>query len=508
MFVPSPTWVNLVAGGILQHDGEAFCKGLNLAREERFFDPATTTALRDAAKAAATVEGVATAVRTALNGATRTQHTNKDDANEAALFVEAASRFCAVQAVRVAAGTNAAAANAKAFRGLVFTFDVLQEAHMRDRSHYDPPPRNRRGSKGTVGWDTVVLITMLQFIQHAAQELTVIDEEILGALVRNWRRLFVFLLNADLDAPKEIARRRGALPMMNALIITLFQHNNTHQCRVLLANIEERERLAEQDPLKSVLGPASHLVSEQVKFRYYQGRMKLHEKDFATAFEAFRVAFNLSPAFHEATAAQLNNKRRVLFYWVVTGITMGIAPPAEIIGADEVVSDALGPLIDAMRQGNVARYESALATNGSLLRRRGVFMLLHQGKLLCWLYLLRRVHSAMAALEGVDNSRVPIDLVVSALNLVTDNGADWAAGATPETVARWDAAYASLGARAVVLDAKRARLDTSVTFSEGDVVTLWLARLVARGLVRGYISHEHRVLVLSKKEPFPTLRER
>ena len=89
-----------------------------------------------------------------------------------------------------------------------------------------------------------------------------------------------------------------------------------------------------------------------------------------------------------------------------------------------------------------------------LLNRQGTYLLLEKCKTVCYRQLFRQVYKVL------DSSQVPLSRVASAL--------------------------------------KYMGMSTDL-----DEVECILANLIYRGYVRGYLSHMKRVLVLSKKEPFP-----
>ena len=402
--------------------------------------------------------------------------------SDAVQYVEVLCRIVMARFVFLIASKNHDSdASNKLFFGLLFAFDALQEVHMSDRSRWNP-------RTNVVGWDTVALIMLVHMVQDAARKATELEDAV-NQLVRNWRKLFIFMQSTDPQVPSEQSRRRGALAVVNGLLSILFQQNNTHQCRVLLNTIEASERAAENasDSLKSILRPASHLVAEVVKFRYYQGRMKLYEKDFHVAFSSLQEAYSLLPAMGRgANAAQSNNKLRIHFHLLVAGVACGLQPPQEVLDADSVCRRIFTPLLLAMTDGNAILFSKLIDEHGTILKRRGAYMILHQARLLCYLFLLQKVHVGLCA-AGIDSSRIPLMLVVSAAKFVS--GAD---ALQPDDVAL-----------SPERELKRHRVESESL--EVDSIALWIARLISREFVKGYVSYEHKMLVLSKQTPFPSL---
>ncbi|CUG87018.1 Hypothetical protein, putative [Bodo saltans] len=400
-------------------------------------------------------------------------------------------------------------ASNKLVRGLLHAFEALQQVHMQDRSHYRTAKLSKQqlsSSAETPGWDTVPLMTLVHMIQKASQTAgTAVNDEALTQIVRSWRKLLIYLQSSDNGVVQDFSRRRGALAVVNGLIIMLFQHNNTHQCRALLQSVEHSEQVSETtgDVTKSVLRPAAHMIAEVVKFRYYQGRMKLYEKKFAEAAASFSTAYRLTPPLSMCSVPQRENKLRIHFYRIVTGIVCGHEPPAAFLDVDPVSKQLFRPIIEAIREGNPQSFCRALDRNASLFRKRGVYMLLQQARILCYLYLVQRVHALVGAIPGADNTKISVQLILDASRLVMDVPAVDAPavedGQQDEGAAADDCSPPP---------AKKSRMEEIVAETSGhdmDAMCLWICRLISRGFVRGYLSYEHKTLVVAKASPFPSI---
>ncbi|KAK7199984.1 hypothetical protein NESM_000047400 [Novymonas esmeraldas] len=384
-------------------------------------------------------------------------------------------------------------------KGLLFAFEAFQESHSMNRDHY--PPRMDGNTPGTVGWDTLVLLYLVHRIPQVARHASgsAIDDSI-GQVIRTWRKLLVALQSVDADEAPEHSRRRGALSLVNGLLIILFQRYNTHQCAVLLGAVEHAEKVAEssKEPARSIVHPSRHMVSEVVTYHYYQGRMRLYERRLDEAHKILREAYTLLPPAGFGNEPQRLNKERVRFFLAVAGVANGRRIPAEVRGADaELLTRLFGGLTAAMERGDPVRFSAELDRHAPTFHRRGVYLILQQAKILCYLMVVARVHAAMAALPGVDSSRVTLPTLLAAYTYIT--GAEPHSGkssATPTKRSR------DSEATSPVVEAQMAE-----SAMDEDRMALWIAKLIARGYVRGYYSHEHKTLVLSKKAPFPLLQE-
>ncbi|ORC85224.1 COP9 signalosome complex subunit 12 [Trypanosoma theileri] len=381
-------------------------------------------------------------------------------------------------------------------RGLLYAFEVFQEVHTMRRGHY---PTHRRGGStvGTVGWDTLLLLHFVHRIPRIARDASesVIDEAT-GQIVRSWRKLLQALQVADPHEPPEHSRRRGALAVCNGLLSILFHRYNTHQCRVLFNAVEQNERNVGtgNDGSKSILRPAQHMTAEMITFYYYKGRIMLYDRRFKEAHEALREAYHLLPPPGEGTEIQQRNKQRVRFYLTVAGIADGKVVPQEILQRDDLIDYVFTPMLNAAARGDPHAFTHAVETFSTLLRRRGVYFLLQRAKLYCFLVLLARTHIALGACTGVDNSRIPLSVLTAAYTHILQEGKSTEKEKTPLKQKTQ----------------KRQRGDDIIedeNVMTDDQMTWWTAKLIASGLVRGYISYEHKTIVLSRQAPFPTLAE-
>ncbi|KAG5464837.1 hypothetical protein LSCM4_00279 [Leishmania orientalis] len=384
-------------------------------------------------------------------------------------------------------------------KGLLYAFESFQECHSMNRDHY--PPRVDGNTPGTVGWDTLVLLYLVHRIPQVARHASgsAIDDSI-GQVIRTWRKLLVALQSVDADEAPEHSRRRGALSLVNGLLIILFQRYNTHQCAVLLGAVEHAEKVAESshDAGRSILHPSRHMVSEVVTYYYYQGRMRLYERKLDEAHRILRSAYTLLPPAGFGNEPQRLNKERVRFFLSVAGVANGRRIPDEILRADEDLLPRLfGALTVAIERGDPVHFSAVLDRHASTFHRRGVYLILQQAKILCYLMVVARVHTAMAAIPDADNSRITIPTLLAAYTYITSEE--------------------SRSGKSSVAPKKRSRDNESVTpicearmaetVMDEDRMALWIAKLIARGFVRGYYSHEHKTLVVSKKVPFPLLQE-
>ncbi|KAF8287641.1 hypothetical protein TcYC6_0127390 [Trypanosoma cruzi] len=515
--IVSPEWLDRTADAIASRNGVLLTDCVTLAEEGEATELPSAAVLKN-------IEAAVEDLRCTLMERVESSHSRHrgtpgccaDDVKERQLYVDVMVRVAVTgalaryQRMEPQSGHNNGASESNSggekppqryfdtlARGMLHVFEAFQEVHSMRRSHYTP--RRRGGSTvGTVGWDTLLLLHFVHRIPRVARDASehVIDEAT-GQIVRSWRKLLLSLQTADPQESPEHSRRRGALAVCNGLLSILFHRYNTHQCRILVNSVAQSEKIAEStgDWGKSILRPAQHMIAEVVNFCYYKGRIMLYDHRFEDAYDALRKAYHLLPPPGEGTEVQQRNKQRVRFYLTVAGVVHGKVVPEEILRTDDLIAFVFMPIFLAVQRGDPHAFANAVDAFGTLLRKRGVFFLLQRAKLYCFLVLLARTQTALGMCSGVDNSRVPLPVLTAAYAHVVDEGRK---AATAQT-----GAAASNQKRPKRHREENDENKTSVMTD--DEMTWWTAKLIASGLVRGYISYEHKTIVLSRQTPFPTL---
>tara|TARA_B110001450_G_C17319921_1_gene358975 strand:+ start:61 stop:450 length:390 start_codon:yes stop_codon:yes gene_type:complete len=113
------------------------------------------------------------------------------------------------------------------------------------------------------------------------------------------------------------------------------------------------------------------------------------------------------------------------------------------------------PIVKGIRKGDLRTFQDGLIQFQDNFIRQGTYLLLEKCKTVCYRNLLKRVHKI------IGNHQMP-------LNDITN-------------------AYKWLG---MPIDL--------------DEIECILANLIYQGYIRGYLSHGKRILVVSKRDPFPT----
>jgi len=113
------------------------------------------------------------------------------------------------------------------------------------------------------------------------------------------------------------------------------------------------------------------------------------------------------------------------------------------------------PLLNGMRTGNLMEFSDGLMKNQDLFIRRGTYLLLEKCKMICYRNLFKRVYKI------IGKEQIRLEMIARSF--------------------KW--------------------LGMPIDLDEVECI---LANLIFKQYIRGYLSHAKRVLVLSKKDPFPT----
>ncbi|KAJ8600376.1 hypothetical protein CTAYLR_000718 [Chrysophaeum taylorii] len=190
-----------------------------------------------------------------------------------------------------------------------------------------------------------------------------------------------------------------------------------------------------------------------VMYRYFVGRLRMFEDQYAAAEE------HLEAAFSKCRKDAIRNKRAILAFLLPIRLRRGVLPTQKLLEKYGFVDD-VGPLVAAIKSGDARSFERHLERHQLRFVKRGTFLLIEKCKILVYRSLLKKIY-----LINNRTAQLKLDLFATAL----------------------------------------AALSTTTPPPDPDDVECLVANLMYKNLVKGYISHTKQTLVLSKKDPFPHL---
>jgi nuclear mRNA export protein PCID2/THP1 len=260
------------------------------------------------------------------------------------------------------------------------------------------------------------------------------------------------------------SKKRAIFAVTNALFKIYFKLNTLHNCTMIINVIEART--------SKVLDNLQYFpVCDVVTYKYYIGRLKMFEDDYITARKCLHAALMNTPV------DQIRNRQRILASLIPVQMCCGIFPTEQV--AKKYGFHSYYRLGQAAMRGDLCQFRLEMNKRQASFIRLGVFLVLERVKTIALRNLAKAVFLALDR-----NTRIPLKTFANAFA--------WQGELFSTTV---DAASVPATADGTVYDPDSAVLDE---------VECLLSNLIFQDLVKGYINHETRTLILSKKNPFPT----
>ncbi|KAJ8297296.1 Protein CSN12 [Rhodotorula toruloides] len=316
----------------------------------------------------------------------------------------------------------------------------------------------------TTGWALPLLYVVCRDLRKVAEQA---DQQLLAnsqkavkleEASRLLQKCFSCCLN---DRASDIAasRKMGTYYLATLLFKTYFRLNSTALCKNIIRGIGA----ADLPPLSSF--PRAH----QVTYKYYMAVFAFLREDYADAENRFREALEM------CHYRMKRNIELILDYLIPLLLLRGVFPSSKLLAKSARHKTLYGPFAQAIKTGNVAAYERQLERAEKRLMERGTYLVVERARENAVRGLLKRAW----VLEGK-----PARLSV-------------------ETFRRYyNAAYAVglLDSGLSAADIERVRKSAEIDSEEMECL---LANMIYKGLLKGYISHAHQLVVLSKDKPFP-----
>mmetsp|Transcript_12891 Transcript_12891/g.16830 ORF Transcript_12891/g.16830 Transcript_12891/m.16830 type:complete len:420 (+) Transcript_12891:39-1298(+) len=186
--------------------------------------------------------------------------------------------------------------------------------------------------------------------------------------------------------------------------------------------------------------------SDLVAYKYYVGRLNMFEDQYEEA------EVNLGWALAHCHPGSVRNKRRILNYLVPIKLVLGKLPTPTLL-KKYGLTHFLG-LVQAVKQGDLRAFNKCLDGYQSVFILHGTYLMLEKLKVVVYRNLFKRVYLIL------NNPKIKLDQFTKTF--------EW--------------------------------LGVPMDMEEIECI---LANLIYKGYIKGYISHNLKVLVLSKKNPFP-----
>ncbi|EDO39944.1 predicted protein [Nematostella vectensis] len=188
-----------------------------------------------------------------------------------------------------------------------------------------------------------------------------------------------------------------------------------------------------------------HLVA----YRFFVGRKYMFDGDFCSAEEY------LSFAFEHCHRESPKNKRAILIYLIPVKMLLGNFPKQEVLKKYRL--SQFIEVVKSVRQGNLLLFDETLERQQAFFIQCGIYLILEKLKIITYRNLFKKVYLMMKT------HQLPLDAFVVALKAMKVDDMD-------------------------IME-----------------VQCIVANLIYMGYIKGYISHQHQKLVVSKQNAFPPL---
>ncbi|VEN34856.1 unnamed protein product [Callosobruchus maculatus] len=202
-------------------------------------------------------------------------------------------------------------------------------------------------------------------------------------------------------------------------------------------------RAIESSPFKE-----SFPLGQQVTYRYFVGRKSMYDSDYKAADEY------LTYAFENCHRASRKNKRLILIYLVPVKMLLGYIPSKKVLEKYDVLQ--FWELVQAVCQGDLKLFDQLMEKHESFFIKCGIYLIVDKLKIVAYRNLFRKVYLIL------NTHQIPVESLMNALQF----------------------------------------LGQDVDLDETQCI---VANLIYEGKIKGYISHQHRKVVVSKQNPFPPL---
>lgn len=190
-------------------------------------------------------------------------------------------------------------------------------------------------------------------------------------------------------------------------------------------------------------------LAQRVTYKYFVGRKAMFDSDYKKADEYLTFAYT------NCHRERRSNLRSILLYLVPVKMLLGQLPPRPLLQSHKL--SQFIEVSDAVRSGNVCLLNKALTEHEKFFIQTGTYLILEKLRAITFRTLFRKVGQIL------ETHLIPLKQLVSVL---------------------------------------QAQGVTDIDMDETECI---VAGLIYAGAIRGYISHQHKTLVISKVNAFPAM---
>lgn len=206
--------------------------------------------------------------------------------------------------------------------------------------------------------------------------------------------------------------------------------------------------------------------SHAITYLYYSGAIACGEGDFKTAYLKFKHAFQL------CERSDLKHKESILIYLIpLKFLITRKYPNLNKLKLFSQNHDIYLPIIQSLLYGDLKKFDKSFETFEIFFLKKNLYLVLENLRTFVILKLIKRIYK----LEH-DSSHMKIGLIARGLEFSINH----------------------------INNQSLTRKKNAISIFSTDETECILANLIYSGHIKGYLSHTNGVLVLSKKDPFPS----
>lgn len=228
------------------------------------------------------------------------------------------------------------------------------------------------------------------------------------------------------------------------LLLTLI--NNLFKLSFKLNNLELSSNIVKQFEMQKEKIFAYYPIGQRVTYNYYSGVIAL----FGSQYEESQKLLNFS--FLHCNKKYTKNKRLILEYLLCVNLFLRKYPKDSLLKKYKL--EEFLKIKNAIKKGDVKTFNDEIEKNQLNWIEKGIYLILENSRIIVYLNLLRKIYMILGK-----NSRFEL--------------------------------------KAMVVCLKRIGVEMEI-----EDVECIISSLIYQGYVQGYISHEKKILVLSKDKPF------
>lgn len=254
----------------------------------------------------------------------------------------------------------------------------------------------------------------------------------------------------DKDQDWQNSKKLGAIYLANICVALYFQLNVLKSCANAYASVK-RTLWSESrgSHVPDYLIPKGDMVT----FKFYAGRLEIFEDKYMAARESLMYA--LRHCHKDAFA----NRQRILAYLIPVQLFFGRLPSAQLLARYKFTE--YEGFVSSIRRGDLKLFNETLEKYEHHFIRSGTFLLLERVRMIVQRNLLKQLLNGGFAPAVGKSPLLPLATIQKAFEI-----------------------------HGVIMDL--------------DELECVMANLMYRGIVKGYISHQKRTVVLKETESFPT----